>query len=155
MNIEIVPATHEHAVDLAPRLRADDRHEVWASGGRTPVEALLASLKASDPDMCWAATCDGKCEIMWGVARDTDHIGFVWLLGSDWIYTIKRRFWRESIRYVSRMHTRYMLLTNYVHHDNAASIRWLEIMGFEPRDRVEEFGVGKEPFIRYELCVMP
>lgn len=43
----IEPATEEHARNLAPRLRAEDRAEVWRSSRMEPLEALLTAVRWS------------------------------------------------------------------------------------------------------------
>lgn len=158
MNIEITPAHRWQAIDLAPRLRATDKHEVWASSGLNPEEALTSSLLHSDPDMSWCAVIDGTPEIMWGVASLPDVCppgmwGAVWLLGSDIISEIPRIFWKESFESVKRMHERYPVLTNYIHHENAKSMKWLEGLGFTQCETVHDYGHGRETFIRYESHV--
>ena len=152
MEIEIVDATEEHASGLAPNLRAADALEVKVSSGLSPLNALLASVELSTHS--WTALLDGKPEIMWGVApysysNSRLNQGVVWLLSSDELYRIPRRFVKESNIYVSKMFETYDTLFNYVHAKNTKSCKWLENMGFEAVDRREEYGVGQQPFILY------
>jgi len=151
MKIEIVQAVSKHAHFLAPFLRQQDKNEVLASGGRDPLEALLRSVELSDPDMCWTALIDGYPEVMWGVAGNPDNpsVGCVWLLSSEEMYKHKRRFLLESASYVSKMQSRYDTLFNYVHAVNTTSQKWLLSLGFTAHERVEEYGVAKEPFILF------
>lgn len=133
MKIEIVPATVDHARDLAPRLREHDKDEVWASGGHSPEAALVRSVEAST--LAWCALLDGRPEIMWGCAampHDGRHgrHGIVWLLSSDEMYRVPGRFMEESFNFVSIMLDVFDSLSNYVHAANVRSQRWLLKLGF-------------------------
>lgn len=150
MNIEIVPAWHWMAIELAPRLRQLDKDECMASAGFTPVEALTRAVLWSDLDMCWAALIDDVPEVMWGVAGCGDHVGSVWLLGSDIVPDIGKTFWKQSKTHVALMHTRYSVLTNWISVHNIPSLRWLTGLGFKPVEFAPLYGHLKQPFIRYE-----
>ncbi len=135
MDIQIVPATLEHARALAPRLRQADKDEVFASGGHTPERALVMSVNVST--VAWTALLDGEPEIMWGASSydyspDEDHLmGIVWLLSSDRMYEIPDRFIEESHTYVSKMMDTFDTLFNYVHLANRKSRLWLHKLGFK------------------------
>lgn len=150
MTIEIVPATYEHAIQLAPFMRDEDSQEVMASGGFTPLEALTISVYVSDVDMKWTALEDGEPIVMWGCAGDSSmDVGVVWLLGSDRIKKIKKRFWQESEAYVEIMQERYSLLYNFVDERNKTSMAWLTKLGFHGAKRVAEYGHHHIPFILF------
>jgi len=76
-------------------------------------------------------------------------MGIVWLLSSEEMYKIPGRFVRESHIYVSKMLELFNTLFNYVYVENMPSRKWLERMGFTARETVEQYGVGKKPFILY------
>lgn len=153
MNIEIVHATYEHALGLAPKLRTEDENEVMASGGFTSLEALLASVYHSDTRTCWTALLDGEPEIMWGAAPFKDapsgNHGIVWLLSSYRMYEIPGRFLKESAEYVSIMLTHFDSLHNHVDVMNIKSQQWLDALGFLACSRDEKYGVAQTPFILY------
>lgn len=151
MDISITPAHHWQAIDLAPRLREADKKEVYASSGMNPEDALTESLLISDINMCWCAMLDGVPEIMWGVSHVTDEIGGVWLLGSDRISEIPRRFIREARHYIEVMHEKYPVLTNYVHTDNIKSLMWLSLLGFHIGGQ-EPYGHLGQKFRRITSC---
>lgn len=150
MNLQIVPATVFDAIALGPSLRASDRHEVWASAGMGPTQALAESVKVSDEDMRWTALLNGHPEVMWGVARVTDDIGGMWLLASDKLKVLVRHFLPRSLEYVGIMHTRYEYLTNYIHHANLKSMSWLKRLGFYECETDPHYGYLRESFTRYE-----
>ena len=150
MNIEIVEATIDHAVALAPRLRERDAAEVYASGGFTPERALRASVTASE--LAWTALFDGRPEVMWGAAPylyNDGNMGVVWLLSSDEMYRVPGRFIEESHNYVSIMLERFDTLFNYVHAANIKSQQWLEMLGFHAVSRNDNYGHAGESFILY------
>lgn len=131
MHIEIRKATQDDAISLAPRLKQADVDEVMASSGLNPLDALTESVAVSDQDMVWCATLNGRPEIIWGVRGVGPDLGGVWLLSSEEIMGIRRRFMQESIEYVRRMHTRYQILFNYVDIRNTVSLEWLRRLGFK------------------------
>ena len=153
MEIEIRPANIDDALDLAPRLRRDDKWEVMCSSGLNSVDALTQSIQFSE--MCWTALLDGRPEIIWGVCKfpPNPKMGIVWLLSSEEMYKIPGRFVKESIRYVNKMLNVFPTLFNYVYANNMPSRKWLESMGFEAKERIEEYGVGKQPFILYARTI--
>lgn len=150
MQIEIVQATEEHAVSLAPRLRTADLDEVWASGRLTGEEALTKSVRLST--LAWTALFDGEPEVMWGVAEYPlrDHsLGIVWLLSSEAMYEAKRRFLEESPIYVSIMNELFDTIFNYVHAKNIKSQRWLLSLGFHKVSVHPNFNGNGETFILF------
>ena len=151
MNVEIVPATIEHAVLLAPNLRDSDVRELMASAGHAPLEALIKSVRVSDGDMAWTALVDGVPAVMWGVAphSNTASIGVVWLLASDLIYQIKKTFLKECPKYITLMHMRYKMMLNYVDIRHTASLIWLDQLGFFVADFQPSYGAGKTPFLLF------
>ena len=153
MKIEIRPANIDDALDLAPRLRRDDKWEVMCSSGLNSVDALTQSIQFSE--QCWTAHLDDRPEIIWGVCKfpPNPKMGIVWLLSSEEMYKIPGRFVKESIRYVNKMFENFDTLFNYVAAVNIKSQRWLESLGFEAKARIEEYGVGKQPFILYARTI--
>lgn len=152
MNVEIVPATLAHARALAPLMREQDKDEVMASGGLTPLEALVLSVNSTTPDLRWTILMDGIPAAMWGAAGDDsspDH-GIVWLLASPTIYKLsRRRFYAESNAYVARMLKRFATLANCVDARNSVSMRWLENLGFRCLQIIDHYGVERRPFVLY------
>jgi hypothetical protein len=150
MNVEIVPATVEHAVELSTRLRKSDVRELKASSGRTPLEALVRALRVSDDDMTWTALVDGSPEVIWGVsAAPLTGAGCVWLLASDAVYSIKKTFLSKCPSYINLMHTRYRTLFNWVDIRHSASLSWLYGLGFTAVDYSPRHGNAKKPFLMF------
>lgn len=133
MNWQIHKAHPSHIPHLATHMRESDRTEIWASHRHSPHEALSASLNASR--MAWCCLVAGKPAFMWGVADCGGSVltscGTPWLLGTQAMLGVGREFVRQCRTYVEVMQTPYDLLTNYVHAQNAVSLRWLKWCGFQ------------------------
>lgn len=147
---EIVPAGRVYATQLAPHLRLSDLIEIECTSGQAPLDALLESVRLSDDDMCWAALDQGLPVAMFGAnSLEGEKIGGIWLLASYGIYRNKKDFMRKCKKYLAKMHERYEWLTNFIDEENLITRRWLEKLGFKPVQRIENFGVGRRPFIQY------
>lgn len=150
VHIMTVPATLAHADDLAPRMRASDRAEVWASGMFTPAMALRMSVAHSLVSV--AALADGVPFAIFGVAPRSlvSETGIPWLLGSDDVCTHQKVFLRQGRMYVGAMLNLYPRLENYVDARNTTSIEWLRWLGFDilPATPFGAFGL---PFHRFVM----
>lgn len=145
-DIKIRPATIEDAEALAQYMRVADIVELSATGA-SPLDALVDSVKFSS--QAWTAECDEGIICMWGVAPMSivGGIGIVWLLGSDLVTKVKKRFLIETLSYVTEMRKAYPVLFNYVMVGNEVSQRWLRWAGavFHPPIKIN--GVWFQPFV--------
>lgn len=141
-------ATLGDCVKLAPNLREADQKELLLSSGEEPLEALIASLQASEE--CNAILNDEDEVVgIFGVAPVDEHLGSPWLLGSEGIKDIAKEFIEGSHDWVEQVQSKYRVLVNYVHKDNEIAIKWLRKLDFQFIKLVEEFGVGKAPFYEF------
>jgi hypothetical protein len=149
-HLTTVPATTRHIADLAPRVRASDCAEVWATGRHTPAEALQLSVDFSVASI--AALADGVPFCIFGVAPRSplSETGIPWLLGSDDLVTYRRPFLRQGRMYVGAMLSLFPHLENYVDARNTTSIEWLKWLGFDIMPE-EPFGIYRLPFHRFEM----
>lgn len=146
MREEIVPATMEHAVILAERMRQADKDEVLAQSGAHPAFALGASLAVSE--VAWTGLVDGEIVAMWGVGRSDeldDTVGVPWLLGTDLVEKHARRFLIHSRPLLEQVQERFPVLENHVDARNTVAIRWLRWLGFDIFATVP-YGPYKLPF---------
>jgi hypothetical protein len=153
VRVDILPASEAHARELAPRMRQADVLEVQASGGYTPLAALLVSLERSE--VARAALLDGVVACLWGVVplrRSALHgrVGGAWLLTSDLLERHPRAFWRHCRRELALLFERFDALTNAMDCRNVAALRWGWRLGFR-FERPEPFGVEGRPFERFHL----
>jgi len=143
-----LPADLAH---IAAHMRAADVAECAAGGAGAPLRALRDSVERST----WAlvATYDGEPALVVGVApiggllSDT---GSPWMLGTDLVTRHYRAFIPHGPRYIARMQAAFSHLLNFVHAENAASIRWLKRMGFTVFDAAP-YGPHGALFHRFEM----
>lgn len=139
----VVPATAEHARELAPTMRKEDAAEVLASSGRTPLEALLASLEASP--YCRALLFDGRVAALFGVGPGPEGLGIVWLLTGELVEGHKQAFLDTCRPEIGKMLEVHPVLGNLVDARYVRSVRWLKRLGADIREAVP-FGVAGLPF---------
>jgi hypothetical protein len=143
---EIVPATTQHAEELAITIRQADCEEVIAQSGVHPSLALGMSLGNSVS--AWAGLIDGEVACMMGVSESdplTGEVGIPWMLGSDLIVKHQRAFLRRNHQLVETMQNMFPVLENFVDVRNAAAIGWLKWLGFDILPTVQH-GPFKLPF---------
>lgn len=150
MKVTVAVATRAHADALAPNMRAADRAEVWSSMLATPEEALARSLDLST--MAWAGCVDGEVVCMFGAGPATllGTTGIPWLLASDALENHATAFLRRNRAYVARMRIAFDRLENWVDARNAASIAWLNWLGFTIHPAAP-FGSLGLPFHRFTM----
>ncbi|MDR1684875.1 MAG: hypothetical protein LBR82_00260 [Desulfovibrio sp.] len=146
-NWRVEQARPEYITDIAERMREADRREVWAFSRHTPEQALRTSLERSQ--LAWTAVIRGRPELMWGVAAPhlLSSVGQPWMLATDAFLEFAQDFLLHSRRYVREMLRLYTHLENYVHGENAVSIRWLQWCGFS--FDYEAVQVNGEDFYRF------
>jgi len=149
MEFKIRPARLEDADSLTPRLRDSDILEIHRSSYGPVDDALLQSIRYSDPDMCWAATLDGQVEVLFGANALQAGLGGIWMLGSDRIYDAPRSFLKHCKSYLRFMHTRYPYLTNFVDVEHTSANKWMRRLGFQAVQFIPDHGPMGHPFIQY------
>jgi hypothetical protein len=148
MHNTIRPASEADCLDLAPRLRLADVMEIQASGGRTPLEALLRSRQVST--VCLVACTDGRPFAMFGVAPTAlPEVASIWMLGSDEIAARKLWACRQARRIVESWHDDYPILFNYVDERNTVHIDWLRWLGAVFIKRHSRHGIEQTPFLEF------
>jgi hypothetical protein len=137
---EIVLATRDLAVQMAPHLRAADRDEVWAARHWAAEEALLRSLEVTPDAKAWLV--DGEPIAIWGVEpiNAVAGIGLAWLLGAEAINEHKLRFWQLCKLEVARQVCLWRVLLNWIDWRYEPSLRWAIHLGFV-LDEPKPFGV--------------
>lgn len=133
---------------LKDNLRPEDAAEVTASHG-SPQQAMQESFDASDE--CWTIIVSDTQEIagMYGVCRQDNITGVIWLLTAPPITKVWLPFLRGSRKWVKEMNKKYPLLTNAVDEEYKVSIDWLRFLGFTFLKRHETWGVGTKPFLEF------
>ncbi len=132
--LELAPATRQHLLELAPRMRAADLAEVLAAGCSSALDALESSLALSD--IAYAVRIDGEVAAVFGVApeRATGLLappisGLVWLLTSDTVTRYPMTFFRLSKPLLAMLLEYCPVLINSVDARYTSSLRWLKYLG--------------------------
>jgi hypothetical protein len=126
---QIIPATRDHAISMAPNMRAAEVREVFDSLGRAPEEALLFELDQSAT--AWAWIVDGEVATMFGIVTPTllDLNSYPWLLTTPLVETHARAFARGCRTHLPELLAHHPRLVGMVDSRYALSVRWLEWLG--------------------------
>ena len=143
------PAILADAIQLAPKMRIADREEIRASNGSSPLEALVIpfTYKKSRSYTIIGTAKEGVIG-MFGVAPTKDpEYGIAWLLSSEDLFKHTKQFIKECPYWVSQMSEGYTYIYNWVDRRNWKSLKWLQFLGFEAKEEIKQYGVGKSPFL--------
>jgi hypothetical protein len=145
----MVPASPRHVNRIAKRMREIDVLEC-AAMGHTPKVALRMALLAST--MAWTVMIDGEPEGMLGVTpvNVMEGKGCPWLLLTDKGGAQRKALMRLGRIYTGHMHRHFSLLENWVHADNARTIRWLTRLGYAVGGVDVIRGHRMRPFVRQQ-----
>lgn len=127
--IRVVPATHEHAAYLAPRLRDGDRVEMEAAG--MPIaDGIERSI-----DMSFAALCclvdDEPAAIIGAISPSMiGNTAYMWALTSGACEHVRKSFMVISRAYVLELQYQYPRLEGLVDPNYERAIKWLHWLGF-------------------------
>jgi hypothetical protein len=148
--VTILPATKEHARQMAPLMRAADQDEVRASGGYEPIDALLEALAWSAE--AYAGFIDGELACLFGIVPGTFLTGEAvpWLLTSSVVQRKPRAFLRASREVIADWMGKYPVLVQQVDARYAQALRWAAHVGFQVEAPVP-WGIAGEPFCRISM----
>jgi hypothetical protein len=146
--VRFVKPTTELIEFVAANMRVDDRIEVYASHGHTPIEALTNGVSRSK--LCSVALINDEPCAVFGLVVENILTGFgvPWLLGTDLIFKHRRVFIEHTRSGVDEMLQLCPRLSNWVHCDNIKSIRWLSSMGFSFSEPLPT-GINGEMFMQF------
>lgn len=127
---QIVPATREHAEELAATMRVEDQDEVLAFGFLSPLDSVLASLERSNE--AWALLFDGKVAALFGLSCCNPLTGFAspWLLSSTLVEKHRFAFLRACRPTVKHWLKTWPTLANCIDGQYEKAVRWVEWLGF-------------------------
>ena len=142
-------STKQDIAYLAKNMRKSDIEEIWAADRKTPEAALREGLEQS----IFACTVENGSPIaMFGICpySITGNKASVWMLATDDIDKLKRRFARRSREFVKMMLEFYPYLENMVDDRNKRSIEWLKFCGAKIDEPVP-YGAEKLPFRHFSF----
>ena len=142
-------AVLKDALELAPKMRIGDRQEIMASDGSSPLESLVLPFtqKGSKIYNIVGTQSEGVIGMFGSSPVKEEGYGIVWLLSSEDLFKHTRQFIKECPKWVAEMSEDYEHVYNFVDERNWKSLKWLQFLGFEPKRKIGDFGVGKIPFI--------
>lgn len=145
------PVTTRDVASVALLMREADRDEIAAASGIPPLMAVRGSVAASIE--AYAGRLDNRTMFVCGIAPASFLAGHVrpWLLATYEAPKYAVLFMRQQRRIVGDWQKRYRLLENYVDARNAASIKWLKLLGFQ-FEPAQPFGIEQRPFHRFFWC---
>lgn len=149
MSVTYRTSIEEDIAILAPKIREQDRREVYCSHGITPLEALNISF-ANAAECNTIEDHNGRVVGMFGVSINEENKGTPWLLATEDLpkKENQRSFITQSKEYLAEIQSRYQQLSNRVHADNSVSLRWLRSLGFS-FDQETVWGYRPSKFIRF------
>lgn len=129
-DVRLVPATDEHALMMAPLLRAFDKAEIHIMFGPDEAEMLRYGIERSSH--AYAAIEGGVPFAIGGVVpvNMVAGTGAPWMLGTPGVGRNARWFLKESRAQLAAVFEAYDFLSNACDARYAASIRWLRWLGF-------------------------
>lgn len=151
----VAPAGKKHAEVLSRTMRKQDRVEVLASGGLTPMKAARLSINRSIEAYALylgpAYLCD-KLLAVFGVGED-GHVRFPWMLTANAVddnFKSKMSFYRATKKIVHYFRGRYPLMMNMVYVGSPGTMKWAEQLGFKISDP-EPWGSSGSLFCRITM----
>lgn len=149
--VEIVPATPEHAYEIAKNVRQPDVDELWAATAQRPLDVMLKGIARSEKAMTGMA--DGVPVCIWGVVYESfiGKVGVPWMVGSVALDMVAVTFLRRCRAQLMEIFAGYDMLVNYVDARNKKAIQWLRFMGFTISDEPVPYGIFKFPFHKFSM----
>jgi hypothetical protein len=129
-----------------------DKDEVFATSGQSPKTALLSSVMCSDQLICYF----DQEELLGigGVGLEPNGEGIPWFLRTNhfdfWKKKNKRSFLKSSRSWIEHMGEIYPSMYNYIDSRNKESINWIQHLGFDLTETVDNYGFLRIPFIKFE-----
>lgn len=126
--------TDKDIMDLAANMRQADIDELQVVCGLSPDQAVIESVKASDPELLRAYLADDQLVCIAGCSPTDEHHARPWLLATDLLDGYYYRLQRESLGLLDLMRAKYAYLSNVVDARNTMTIEWLKSLGFTVSD---------------------
>ena len=136
------------AIHLAKDLKPLDKLEIKYSHDDTPLDALLSCFDQQNAENYTIVDHNNVIYGMFGVNSDPDLEGYgvIWLLSSPKLQKFPVSFYKESIKWIKKLHKNYDHIYNFVYEKNWQSLKWLQLCGFKPI-ATKKIGRYNKPFI--------
>lgn len=148
--------TEDTIAYIAAHMREDDKAEVFAASGQTPLEALREGVRGSSYLACIHG--DGGAPLaLYGktpLPQIGEGVSAPWMLGTKGLEKHRAWVFRSFAPFVDECQGR-DFFWNLIDARNVLHIRWLQFHGFEFVKRHEEFGHSRLPFWEFIRRVRP
>lgn len=130
-----------------------DRNEIFWATGLQPYQGIVLCFQFSKEDCEVAYNQHNEILSIHGVMDRGTH-GAPWMLLSKNAYRKAglRTGMTETIDWVDKKLKKYGRLTNYISEENTRTIRWLQCLGFDIKEKIDCYGYSKKPFLKFERC---
>ena len=137
------------ALELSPKIRKGDREEIMASEGISPLRALVMPFTYDNAKIYTIVGTEKEGVIGMFGSNPTQlpEYGVAWLLSSEQLFKHTKQFLKECPYWVAQMSQGYKYIYNFVDQRNWKSLKWLQFLGFEPKEKINDYGIGKMPFL--------
>ena len=137
------------ALELAPKMKKEDRAEIIASNNASPLRALVEPFTYDEAKIysIIGTKDEGVIGMFGSCPTQLPEYGVVWLLSSDELYKHTRQFLKECPYWVAQMSQGYEYVYNFVDQRNWKTLKWLQFLGFDVKEKIEQYGHGKLPFL--------
>lgn len=145
---EVRDATMDDVRYISDNMRQIDRHEIYAMAGSRPYRAVRAGFMLSK--RCRVGVVNGSPVCIYGVVNKSVFTteGSVWMLGTDELRRHAVRFLRmnKESSEIDLITKGFDYVDNWCHNENKITIKWLQWLGFNVRDKAEPKGFKGEDF---------
>ena len=147
IDLYVRPCEEGDVETIAPNIRVSDVIEIAAMMGphKTTQEHLQSCIEQSKET--YALVYNKKIISLWGVSNchHVTNFGVPWLIGTDDISEVSRKFIRHSVGWIKHLSKDYEALYNFVHVPHWQSQKWLQLCGFNIVNKYK-YGFNGEDF---------
>jgi len=132
--------------ELGKNLRKADLQECQAYGNINGLQALLIGYLNSN--ICISIADDKSVIAIFGICGEINQPATIWMLASDRLSEISRKFLRENKKLIDYLNQQYPLLHNVCDARNDVHIKWLKWCGFTFINK-QNLGYQNKPFYTF------
>lgn len=139
------------ADEMAPNLRQADIAELVAVVGEDADAQDVLRYGVEVSHQPFTALVDDKPICIFGAVMEPvqQHIGSVWMMGTDGIEKHKMFFLRQSGKCLDKLFEPFSLLWNCVDKRNDLHIKWIKWLGFSFLREIPKYGEQGKPFLEF------
>jgi len=151
--IRFETTTMQHCEQLNKNIGDMDTREIYDSTGLDAYQGIVLCYQLSKEDCEVALDQHNQVLSIHGV-MDRGTYGAPWMLLSKNAYRRAglREGMTETIDWVNRKLKTYGRLMNYISEENTRTIKWLQCLGFDIKEKIQNYGFSKKPFYKFERC---